>query len=78
MKKWLKLGSIFLAVMVIAFIGISVYLGYSMTRQERVSIERNPGAVGLAYEEAQPLSDNRYKITIARTLVKRVIISCKT
>ncbi len=51
MKKWLVTGiSVVLAVFII-FIGISAYLGYSMTRLNRVPLERNPGALGLAYED---------------------------
>jgi pimeloyl-ACP methyl ester carboxylesterase len=51
MKKWLKLGIAFILAVLIIFIGISGYLGYSMTRLERVPLERNPGALGLAYED---------------------------
>jgi fermentation-respiration switch protein FrsA (DUF1100 family) len=50
MKKWLKLGLVILIVLIIIFLGISAYLGYSMTRTERVSIEGNPGDFGLTYE----------------------------
>jgi len=51
MKKWLKLGLALILVLVIAFLGISVYLGYSMTRTERVPLEGNPGILGLTYED---------------------------
>lgn len=51
MKKWLKLGLALILAVVIAFVGISGYLGYSMTRVERVPLEVNPGASGLTYED---------------------------
>ena len=50
-KKWLKYGLILIVVIVVAFIGVSTYLGYSMTRQERRSLSRNPGDIGIFYEE---------------------------
>ncbi|MBN2076253.1 MAG: alpha/beta fold hydrolase [Dehalococcoidales bacterium] len=51
MKKWLRYGLILIVIIIVAFIGMSGYMGYSMTRQERVLLVRNPGDVGLAYEE---------------------------
>jgi dipeptidyl aminopeptidase/acylaminoacyl peptidase len=51
MKKWLKYGLILLVILIIVFIGVSGYMGYSMTRQERKPLMRNPGDAGLAYEE---------------------------
>ena len=51
-KKWLKYGLILIVVIIVAFIGVSAYLGYSMTRQERRLLSRNPGDIGLSYEEA--------------------------
>lgn len=51
MKWWLKLGLAIVIVVVIAFLGISGYLGYTMTRAERVPLEGNPGLLGLAYED---------------------------
>jgi fermentation-respiration switch protein FrsA (DUF1100 family) len=50
-KKWLKYGLILIAVIAIVFIGVSGYMGYSMTRQERVPLVRSPGDVGIAYED---------------------------
>jgi fermentation-respiration switch protein FrsA (DUF1100 family) len=51
MKKWLRVTlGIVLAVLVI-FVGISAYLGYSMTRVERVPLTEDPGVVGLTYED---------------------------
>jgi len=50
MKMWHKLLIAVILVVLIVFIGISGYLGYSMTRLERVPLERNPGALGLTYE----------------------------
>lgn len=50
MKKRLIVSlSIVLAVFVI-FVGISAYMGYSLTRVERVPLTENPSVVGLAYE----------------------------
>jgi pimeloyl-ACP methyl ester carboxylesterase len=50
-KWWLKLIlGIFLAVIAV-FLGISVYLGHSMTDIERVPITETPALYGLDYEE---------------------------
>jgi fermentation-respiration switch protein FrsA (DUF1100 family) len=50
MKKWLRVTlSIALAFLVI-FVGISAYLGYSMTRAERVPLTEDPSVMGLTYE----------------------------
>lgn len=51
MNRWIRLGLIIILGIVIVFLGISAYLGYSMTRAERVSIEGNPGLKGLTYED---------------------------
>lgn len=50
MKKLLKIVLIILVLVIIIFVGISAYLGYSMTRVDRVPVEGNPGLVGLSYE----------------------------
>ena len=51
MKKWLRVGlSIVLAVVVI-FVGISAYMGYTLTRVQRVPLTENPSVKGLAYED---------------------------
>ncbi|GAI04096.1 unnamed protein product [marine sediment metagenome] len=42
MKWWLKLGLAFILVVAIAILGISGFLGYSMTKVERVPIEETP------------------------------------
>jgi len=49
MKRWLKTIIIILAVLVIGFLGISVFLGYSMTRVERVAVAGSPADLGLTY-----------------------------
>ncbi len=50
-KKWLKIsGGVILAV-VLVFVGVSAWLGYSMTRAERLPVEGNPGEAGLSYED---------------------------
>jgi hypothetical protein len=51
MKWWLKLGLALILVVVIAILGISAFLGYSMTKVERVPIEENPALLGLKYED---------------------------
>ena len=51
MKLWQKLALAFLVVLVIAFLGISGYLGYSMTSVERVPVEESPALLGLEYED---------------------------
>lgn len=56
MKKWLKLGLVILLIVIMIFLGISAYLGCSMTRAERVSIEGNPGQYGLTYKDVAFMS----------------------
>jgi len=51
MKWWLKLGLALILVAIISFLGISGFLGYSMTKVERVPIEENPALLGLKYED---------------------------
>ncbi len=51
MKWCLKLGLALILVAIIAFLGISGFLGYSMTKVERVPIEENPALLGLKYED---------------------------
>ena len=51
MKWWLKLGLALILVVAIAFLGISGYLGYSMTKVERVPVEEDPALLGLKYED---------------------------
>lgn len=51
MKWWLKLIISLIAIVVVAFVGISAYLGYSMTRVERLPIEETPADMGLKYED---------------------------
>jgi dipeptidyl aminopeptidase/acylaminoacyl peptidase len=50
MKKWLFTGIGIILSIAIVFVGISAYLGYSMTRTPRVPVEGNPGLKGLEYE----------------------------
>jgi uncharacterized protein len=50
MKKWLKIVPTIVLAIVVIFVGISAYLGYTMTRVERVPLTENPGAMGLTYE----------------------------
>ena len=51
MKWWLKLGLALILVAIISFLGISGFLGYSMTKVERVPIEENTALLGLQYED---------------------------
>jgi hypothetical protein len=51
LKKWLKIALAFVFTVAIVFVGISGYLGYSMTRVPRVPLKENPGVYGLTYED---------------------------
>jgi len=51
MKWWLKLGLALILIVVIAILGISAFLGHSMTKVERVPIEETPALLGLKYED---------------------------
>ena len=51
MKWFLRIGLPLILVVVVAFLGISVFLGHSMTSIKRVPIEGNPALLGLSYEE---------------------------
>lgn len=51
MKWWLKLGLALILVVVIAILGISGFLGYSMTKVERVPVAEDPALLGLKYED---------------------------
>jgi pimeloyl-ACP methyl ester carboxylesterase len=50
-KKWFIVAGTIVLVLVLVFVGISAYLGYSMTRQVRVPVAGNPADNGLAYED---------------------------
>jgi fermentation-respiration switch protein FrsA (DUF1100 family) len=50
-KKWLKIGGGVALAVIVVFVGVSAYLGYTMTRTPRVPVEGNPGDLGLAYED---------------------------
>jgi fermentation-respiration switch protein FrsA (DUF1100 family) len=51
MKLWLKIVIVFLLVVIVAFLGISAYLGNSMTAVERVPVTETPDLYGLDYED---------------------------
>ena len=51
MRWWVKLLIALIAFLIIAFLGISAFLGYSMTKVERVPIEEDPALLGLRYED---------------------------
>ena len=51
MKWWLKVILAIVLAAIAAFLGISVYLGHSMTAIERVPITETPSLYGLDYEE---------------------------
>ncbi|MFC1919477.1 alpha/beta hydrolase [Chloroflexota bacterium] len=51
MNRWLKLGLALILVIIVAFIGISAYLGHSMTRVERIPVEGDPSQLGMEYED---------------------------
>jgi len=50
MKKWIKIGTGITAAIFVVFVGISGYLGYTMTRVHRVPVTGSPDLLGLAYE----------------------------
>ena len=50
MKWWWKAALTLILVIVVATLGISGYLGYSMTRVERLAVEQDPALFGLDYE----------------------------
>jgi len=56
MKWWLKLGLALILVVIIVIVGISGFLGNSMTTVERVPIDENPSLLGLEYEDVSFLS----------------------
>ncbi len=51
MKWWLKVILAVVLAAIAAFLGISVYLGHSMTAVERLPITETPAICGLDYEE---------------------------
>ena len=51
MKLWQKLVLILVALVVVAFLGISVFLGNTMTTPKRVPIEGSPALFGLEFED---------------------------
>jgi fermentation-respiration switch protein FrsA (DUF1100 family) len=51
MKWWLKVGLALVVLVVIAFFGVAGFLGYSLTRVERVWVEESPTQFGLDYED---------------------------
>jgi fermentation-respiration switch protein FrsA (DUF1100 family) len=50
MKRWLKIIAIIIGIIIVAFVGISAYQGYSLTKTHRVAVEGNPAQLGLIYE----------------------------
>ncbi|MBN2074601.1 MAG: alpha/beta fold hydrolase [Dehalococcoidales bacterium] len=59
MKKWLIVVVAVVLFTVVVLVGSSAYLGYSMTRVERVPVAGNPGEFGLSYENVT--FPSRYK-----------------
>ena len=57
MKKWWKITLTVVAVVIIAYLGISVYFGFTMTKPERVPVEGDPARWGLEYEDVSFLSE---------------------
>jgi fermentation-respiration switch protein FrsA (DUF1100 family) len=51
LKKLLKIVLALVVLLVVVFIGVSAYLGYSMTRVERVPVEGSPAQYGLTYQD---------------------------
>jgi fermentation-respiration switch protein FrsA (DUF1100 family) len=50
MKWWQITILVFIFVLVSAYVGISIYLGNSTTRVERVPVDESPAGMGLKYE----------------------------
>ncbi len=51
MKWWLKVILGFVAFVIVAYLGISVFLGHSMTQAKRLLLEGNPAQLGLEYKD---------------------------
>lgn len=51
MKKWLFIVLSLVLLLAVVFVGISVYLGFTMTRCERIPLADTPASFGLAYED---------------------------
>lgn len=51
MKKLLKIVLALVVLLLVVFVGASAYLGYSMTRVERVPVKGSPAQYGLAYQD---------------------------
>lgn len=58
MRWWWKLLIAFVFVVIIVFLAVSVYLGYSATKVERVAIEESPADLGLTYQDIEFTSQN--------------------
>jgi fermentation-respiration switch protein FrsA (DUF1100 family) len=50
MKKFLKIVLYIVLAIVVIFVGVSAYLGYSMTRVKRVPLTETPAVLNLTYE----------------------------
>lgn len=51
-KKWcFRTALALLAFIIVAYLGISVFLGFSMTRTKRLPLEANPASLGLEYRD---------------------------
>jgi pimeloyl-ACP methyl ester carboxylesterase len=59
LKKWYIIVLAVVVVIALAFIGVAAYLGYSMTRVERVPVTGSPADKGLAYEDVSFTSLNK-------------------
>ena len=51
MKWWRRIGLALVLLVVVAYLGISAFLGHSMTKAERVPVEGAPGLIGLSYQD---------------------------
>jgi fermentation-respiration switch protein FrsA (DUF1100 family) len=51
LKNLLRIVLALVVLLVIVFVGVSAYLGYSMTRVERVPVTGNPAQYGLTYQD---------------------------
>ncbi len=63
MKKFLKIGLPIILALVVIFVGISGYLGYTMTRTARIPVAGTPASLNLMYEDVSFPSRNE-KLTL--------------
>jgi uncharacterized protein len=53
LRVWVITASVFILVVIVACVGVSVYVGYSLTHPARKPIELSPSNYGIAYKNIQ-------------------------